>query len=301
MGYSVVTTVLAPAASTALTDLPSAKAELVLSSVDTSNDAWLTKAIGQVTSAISRYCKRPFAPELLQDAFDIQQDPFPYQTPGGFPELQLTRWPVLDLVSVVQTMTPGPNGWTHTLCAGIDFRLDAKNGALLRLNKWTGTVTAWEALPVTVIYAAGYGALMQETDAVPTGGDTITVAGAATFSCPIAVAYADGTALVSVTSSPGQGQYSVAAGVYTFASADAEQAVTITYTTYAPPEDLEGYALRLITARFRARGRDPMMVQREDNTGTQRWWFGNAPGQTGEFPPDIQAALDSEYRVPTVV
>ncbi len=45
MGYSVVTSVLAAAASYNLTDLPTVKTELSLKASDTSNDAWLTLRI----------------------------------------------------------------------------------------------------------------------------------------------------------------------------------------------------------------------------------------------------------------
>ncbi len=58
-----------------------------------------------------------------------------------------------------------------------------------------------------------------------------TVANAASFDENLGVAYASsGLQLAQVTSSPTQGQYSVAAGVYTFNSADAGKAVLITYS-----------------------------------------------------------------------
>lgn len=60
---------------------------------------------------------------------------------------------------------------------------------------------------------------------------TITVAGAATFVDDEGVLYATtGLPLKRVASAPTQGQYSVSAGVYTFASADASAAVLISYT-----------------------------------------------------------------------
>jgi len=60
---------------------------------------------------------------------------------------------------------------------------------------------------------------------------TATVANAAAFDANLGVAYASsGLQLTQVTSAPAQGQYSVAAGVYTFNSADAGKALLITYS-----------------------------------------------------------------------
>lgn len=68
--------------------------------------------------------------------------------------------------------------------------------------------------------------------------------------------------------------------------------------TINPPADLEMAALRLITARFKARGRDPFLrSQGEPGVGQEQYWIGALPGQTGPFPPDIAAVLE-KYRVP---
>jgi hypothetical protein len=59
----------------------------------------------------------------------------------------------------------------------------------------------------------------------------VTVVNEATFVNDAGVLYATGgLPLTKVASSPGAGQYSVAAGVYTFNSADAGKAVLVTYT-----------------------------------------------------------------------
>jgi hypothetical protein len=297
MGYSVVTTVLAPAANYDLTDLPTAKTELSIASNNTANDAWLELAIGQVSKSIQRHCKRPFAPEYLQDQFDIEQDPYPYQTPGGFPQLQLTRWPVLAVVSVVQTLAIGT---TQALVEGTDFRVNAKTGQLLRLNPFTGVGTTWEAIPVTVLYSAGFGALVEETDTVPGAPYQVTVSQAAAFSADQGVAYASGVALTPVTANPVQGEYAVdgATGTYTFAAGDTLKPLSFAYTTLEVPDDLVEITLRLITDRFRARGRDPLLIQRDQpNLGTERYWFDSS--LKSRFPPEIEDELD-DYRVPTM-
>jgi hypothetical protein len=298
MGYAVVTTVLAPAVSYNLTDLNTVKDELSIDADDTANDSWLGRAIAQLSTSISNYTKRVFAPETVQDVFDVQQDPYPWQTPGGFAQLELSRWPVLAVASVVQTLALNT---LQTLVAGTDYRLDPATGLLLRLNPFTGAATTWEAVPVTVVYTAGYGALVQETDSVPASAPyQVTVQQAAAFSCDAQVAYASGALLVRVAASPLQGQYSIAAGVYGFNAADEGQALTFAYATSAIPNDLVDAVLQLITGRFRAKGRDPALIQRDQpGLGTERFWFGGAPGQKGPFPPDITAMLDT-YRTPTV-
>lgn len=299
MGFSTVSTVLSSAASIALTDLAPAKDELQLQSSNTNHDAWLTRAIKRMSSMMANYTNRQLLPELVQDVIDIDRDPYPYQSPGGFSAIQLSRWPVLGVVSVVQTLSATQ---TQTLTEGTDYRVDLANGLLLKLNPWTGVVTSWEASPVTVIFSAGYGDLNTEAKTIPAGTPwQVTVNGAATFSCDHRVTFSSGTALARVTTAPTTGQYSVSsAGVYTFAAADASKAVNITYAQRDIPDDLADVCLRMVVARFKARGRDPMLMQRDDqNVGTERFWVGGTPGQEGPFPPDITSALDT-YRVPVL-
>lgn len=299
MGFSVATTVLAAAASHDLTDLATAKDELALSSTNTSSDNWIGRAISQVSKGIETYTKRVFAPELVRDSFDIEQDPYPYQTPGGFAQLNLTRWPVIAVQSVAQVLAPGT---TQALTQDVDFKVNAATGQLLRLNPYTGVGTAWEAMPVTVTYAGGFGAATSESAAVPASSPyTVTVSGSDTFSCDLAVSQADGTTLTRVSGAPASGEYSVAAGVYTFSAADAGAVLTIDYATLDVPVDLVECCLRLINGRYRAKDRDPALIQRETpGVGMERWWFGGAPGQEGPFPPDIAGMLES-YRMPVVV
>ncbi len=62
------------------------------------------------------------------------------------------------------------------------------------------------------------------------------------------VSYANGTPLEAVGSAPTQGQYSVAAGTYTFAAADANAAVLLNYGYV--PADLANAALEWIADRW---------------------------------------------------
>jgi hypothetical protein len=70
-----------------------------------------------------------------------------------------------------------------------------------------------------------------ESDAIPGTPYEITVANAATFVDDLGVVVtATGARLTRVASTPTTGQYSVAAGVYTFAAADTTENVTISYS-----------------------------------------------------------------------
>ena len=76
-----------------------------------------------------------------------------------------------------------------------------------------------------------------EAGTIPTTPYQVTVANSATWVTDLGVIYtATGLPLTRVASAPATGQYSVAAGVYTFAAADTTLAVKIsyTYTTTTP-------------------------------------------------------------------
>ena len=298
MAHSVICTVLASAASYNLATLAQVKTELSIGANDTSNDAFLSQAITQVSKSIARECKRAFVPEFVQDIIDFDRDPYFARAPGGFSDLGLSRWPVIAIFSVVQSL---PNGTTQTLVAGTDYRLDPISGRLFRLSYGAGQTKIWESLPLTVTYLAGYGSQATEAHAVPAGANPqVTVSQASMFSCDVGVTYASGTPLTSVTANPAQGQYSVAAGGYTFNTADAGQILTFTYGTAGVPEDITEICLELITGRFRAKDRDPTLMQTESPmTGVQRFWIGASAGQSTRFAPDQQAALN-RYRVPSI-
>lgn len=72
---------------------------------------------------------------------------------------------------------------------------------------------------------------IDEAGSIPTTPFQITVANSANFSTDLGVFFtATGLPLTKVASGPAANQYSVAAGVYTFAAADTGKAVTISYT-----------------------------------------------------------------------
>ena len=79
--------------------------------------------------------------------------------------------------------------------------------------------------------AGGTAIVPREQQTIPAASTyTVTVSHAANFATDLGVVYLNGgSPFTRVTSAPTQGQYSVAAGVYTFSSADAGTNVLISY------------------------------------------------------------------------
>jgi hypothetical protein len=67
------------------------------------------------------------------------------------------------------------------------------------------------------------------------------------------------------------------------------------YAADAVPDDLQDAALRLITARYAARGRDPMLRQYSvPGVLEETFWVG-AVGDNGAMPPEVAGLID-QYR-----
>ena len=152
MTVQTISTVVGGAGEGLLVDLEEIKTELKIDPADTSNDDWLNRAIGQVSRSIASYCNRRFEQETLTDVIYIQADPYPYTNPFGVVALQLARWPVASITSVIQKTSATT---TNELTEGTDFVLNPDIGHLLRLDK-TGAQRTWETYPTTVTYLAGF-------------------------------------------------------------------------------------------------------------------------------------------------
>lgn len=298
MAVETITTVLVPAAATPpagaydLTDLATARDELSIPSGDTSNDGFLSRAITQVSRAIQSYCGRVFQVEMLEDLIYIQQDAYPWQVPGGVYPLQLSRWPLNNYAVIAFT------GATHasTTVDGI--------ASTAGLVAGTPVFAADGSVPA--------GALIQTVNA-----NSIVLTKAATSS-ETGLAFTTGvqvvqTLSVDTTQTLVYGQdfkidadrgWLIRINSWTDVSQKWEaEPVTVRYQAgfASVPPDIAEACLRLVTARFRARGRDPMLAERTQATlvGTERYWVGAAPGQTGQFPNEIAGILD-RYRVPVI-
>ena len=297
MAVEIISTVLVAATATPpagpydLTTLADVKLELDIAAADTSKDAWISAATTRLSAVAANYCNRVFAVEALQDLIYIQQDPYPWQVPGGVYPLQLSRWPMVNAAVVPFT------GNTHgtTTVDGIASTAGLTEGLLVFASD--GSVPAG-----TVISAVA--------------SNAITLSNAATSS-ETALAFTTGVQVVQelsvgVTQTLVYGQdYTIDAArgwlirlnEWTGVSEKWEaEPVTVQYQAgYASvPPDLEEAMLRYITGRIAARGRDPYQVEETQGAaGSQRWWVGTLPGQEGVFPPECLSVFE-KYRVPVL-
>ncbi|HVI92284.1 MAG TPA: hypothetical protein VM659_28600 [Dongiaceae bacterium] len=140
----VVSTVLTPAGSAALTTWSDVQLELGLADAA---QAWTEKAITRVSAIIAQYCNRVFGLRTVQDEFLADFQPFDWQYPDAREELRLSSFPVLSTISVTLD--------GDDIAEGVDYRLDKTNGKLLRLDV-AGDVSKWAARPVIAVYEAGF-------------------------------------------------------------------------------------------------------------------------------------------------
>jgi hypothetical protein len=144
---TLLTTIVTPATSTLLTDVPTFKSELKITG--SADDAWIARAIGAASAAIQNYCNRIFAAQTIQDQFWFEKDSWPRIVRDDIARLQLSDWPIISVTSV----TEGANA--VALVEGTDFLIDAPKGQLIRLNQF-GNPHDWRCSPVVAVYQAGY-------------------------------------------------------------------------------------------------------------------------------------------------
>lgn len=214
----------------------------------TADDLVLASLISQISRAISTYLNRPFIwPRNVVDVFDG----------NGRVRIQLRHWPVVAVTSVSidgravpQATSELASGWT--LEAGDDEPPGAMQMLMLRGGAF---LRGWQN--VSVAYRAGY-QISNEAHAAPSATAFLVVAQPYGAYCSDGgVAYADGAALTSVASNPGQGQYAVdGAGGYLFSVQDAGQALLLNYGYV--PLDLANCALEWAADRYRYRERTAM-------------------------------------------
>ncbi|WP_316234660.1 phage head-tail connector protein [Bradyrhizobium sp. SZCCHNR1020] len=145
MPINVITTVTKAADSYDLTTLAAVKGELEIDV--NSKDAVLEQYIGEASTAIAQYCNQPLVAETVQDVIYPARDPQLQVLTGRLAELQLSRWPVIEVVSIVENAV--------TLVEGVDFIVDPKLGKLYRLGT-DGRIRQWSAWPKTVQFRAGF-------------------------------------------------------------------------------------------------------------------------------------------------
>ena len=299
MTVDIATTVLVPAAvpqgaaagagAYDLVDLATARDELALKPSDVSNDVWLARAINQVSRAIRNHCNRVFQIEQVEDRALIQQDPYPYQTPGGFPSLALSRWPLANF-ALSSLATPALAGdatlsVTGTPLAGIVSGPGLAIGTTASVVNGTVLIAPAAAAPMPAGTPIAFGIEVRQTLSSNAGVPHEQVL-AADRDYRID---ADRGLLTRLDAFTGTARNWEAAPV------------TITYSAgYATlPEDVAYAALRWLRLRYSERARDPLLKSVEQpGIGTETYWVGGPPG-SGGIPEEI-ADLLANYRVPVV-
>lgn len=190
-------------------------------------------------------------------------------------QIVLPDWPVTSIASVqmgAALIKPFPlptpsNGFVTG--AGYGYRFAPWQQSLPGDPAVLEFVNGWWCQGVQnikIVYTAGY-LISGEAQTVPTGGGNVTVAQPLGIWCGDAgVTYANGTPLVAVApgTAPTQGQYAPPSatdpnitlssiGQYTFAAADANQGVLISYSFV--PADLEDACLQMVAERYSYRNR----------------------------------------------
>lgn len=161
MQAQTITTVLDTADTYDLTNLAVIKG--LLNIPGTAQDQYLGMLISAASTAAAQYCNRVFPSENVLDEFWLSRGDA-WKLPGGFSQLQLSRWPVCDVNSVVISHDPASE--TTTLTEDTDFRVDNKNGQLIRLNS-NGNPCKWLPTYVAVNYVGGFDDIPADvTDAV---------------------------------------------------------------------------------------------------------------------------------------
>jgi hypothetical protein len=272
-----------------LVSLDLVKTELCIAADNPSDDAFLQRAITQVSAAIANYCNRIFQIEGLSETDYIEQDPFPYQTPGTLRTLMLARWPLVDLFSLPLAATVAAGSTLpFASTAGVAVGIPAAG-----LNIPVGTTVASFVLntsvtlsqPVTGTIMAGAPVLF---------GFTLIQTVDSGLSQPLVYGR-------DYTIDPHLG-FLYRLNPFTALQMTWEALpITMTYQAgyAAVPGDVEEACLQLLTSRYRSRGRDPNLKAIEQpGLGISTWWVGGPP-KSGSMPLEIAALLDN-YRAPVV-
>lgn len=302
----VLTTLITAPLSASLTTLANIKDDLDIPDADTSNDKRLTRYIAEESAAIANYCNRIFGLATWQDDFRPERGIWGEGTRGAHNPLKLTRCPM-----AVNTVNLIGNTHSSSLVDGLSSTAGLAAGQLVSgpgipsgatiLSVNTGASSLQLSVPATATTTAV---------ALSTGISVVeTVAGTATGLTVGADFEIDkGSSLPSDEGPSLLYRLNHAGTPRTWPAAK----ITVVYQAgYLLPKtspqnlngarplplDLEGALLRIVVGRFRAKGRDPMLVEQSQgaNLGTQRYWVGATPGQTGPYPNEIMSTLDN-YR-----
>ena len=228
-----------------LTTLAALKSWLGLTAGSGPNDATLSALITAVSRSIYAALSRPaLLPQSYTETLDLESR-----------RVVLRHWPVLQVSSVLWRGISVPPDQSADLDASIGYALQSDDAAppgRPRALDLFGATYRPGRQSLTVSYTAGY-AVRGELQTVPSSApfQLAALAPYGPWASDFGVVYAStGAALSPVGIAPGAGQYAVSSGVYSFAAADAGQAVSISYGYVA--QDVAQAALELAAYRFRS-------------------------------------------------
>jgi len=213
---------------------------------DTSQDAMLGRMITAASRFVTNFCQRTrFAVSSFDETYDGYGNNF----------MVLRQWPIVSITAInfsglsltAQASGNPPSGGYRVLPPG-DLGQQRVQLYGYCFPRGRGAIE--------VQYVAGF---QSSEAAVVPSASPYTYATALVFLGDRGVVYtSSGAALTAVASSPAAGQYAVDnLGNYTFAAADAGQAVTITYSN--TPADVEQATIEIIAERFRYKDRVGMV------------------------------------------
>lgn len=326
MAPTIVTTIVAAAASSDLTDLQTVKRELDIT--DNSSDDVLSRWITSTSGAAARYCNRVFAVETLFDQVYPWHDQVNYSVLRGerLDPLQLARWPIASSLCLAGLAAP-----LAPLLASV------AGGALAAARYFVQiayvTAAGETAASTEVSFSIAVNSLLQipsPPSSLATGWNVYvsTASGAETLqnASPIAIGtpWTEPTSgLIVGTAMPGfvavvENAVPLAEGVDFLVKYDVGQLVRLDSRLYPRrwpsfpitasykagyatlPADVVEAVVLLVKHRWFARKRDPYLRQ-ENIPGVieSSWWIAQGPGTNGNLPPDVEDILE-KYRVPVV-
>lgn len=256
---------------------------------DTGSDATIDRLITAMSAAFVEETGCEVLRQSYTEILDGSDERIA-RTSGGYRfgyAINLRRWPAINVAGVRPVVTVDdvviPRRTTTTGTGWVllrDYRLE-----LVCYDFGFGVGS------VVLTYDAGTH-IANEAGTVPASGPfTITaLAALGAFTSDIGVTKADGTVLTKAASAPAAGQYSVdASGLYTFAAADANLAVLLSYAYL--PSAVTDCVLEMVSYKM---DRRPRLDQVSANLG------GQSVGFTREaWPATIQQVID-RWKRPTV-
>ena len=153
MVLQVISQITDAASSYDLTTLEAMKMYLAIPDSDTTKDAFISDRITKCSAAIQKHCNNPIVAETRTESIFLARDAFPWQVPNNVQLLQLRRWPIIGVTSVVTTAIIGN---PTILIQNTDFLIKQEEGQLLRLFSQTGFPSFWETVPTVIVYQGGY-------------------------------------------------------------------------------------------------------------------------------------------------